>query len=51
MIASNTSFIVAAYVVTWIVILGYLVRLVVKGGHARSALARIRTGQAGEIRS
>ena len=50
MTASNTSFIIAAYVITWIVILGYLVRLVVKGGHARAALARIRAGQAGESR-
>ena len=50
MTESNTSFIVAAYVITWIVILGYLFRLVVKGGHARSALARIRSGQAGESR-
>lgn len=50
MIASNTSFIVAAYAITWIVILGYLFRLVVKGGRARTELARIRTGQAGESR-
>ena len=48
MIASNTSFIVAAYVVTWVVILGYLFRLVVKGGQARSALARIGAGQPAE---
>ena len=48
MIASNTSFIVAAYVITWIVILGYLFRLVVKGGRAHLALARIRAGLAGE---
>ena len=50
MIASNTSFIVAAYVITWIVILGYLFRLVVSSGRARSALARIRAGEAGETR-
>ena len=50
MIASNTSFIVAAYVITWLVIIGYMSRLVVKGGRARSELARIRTGQAGENR-
>lgn len=50
MIASNTSFIVAAYGITWIVILGYLFRLVVTGQRARSALARVRTGQPGESR-
>ena len=50
MIASNTSFIVAAYAITWIVILGYLLRLVVNSGRARAALARMRAGQAEESR-
>ena len=38
--ASNLSFIVAAYAVTWVVLLGYLVRLVRKGGRARAEYER-----------
>jgi CcmD family protein len=34
--ASNQTFIVAAYAITWIVILGYLLRLVRKGARARA---------------
>ena len=38
MIASNQTFIVAAYAVTWIVFAGYLLRLVRAERRARSAL-------------
>ena len=40
MIASNQTFIVAAYAVTWIVLIGYLLRLVRAGLRARTALDR-----------
>jgi CcmD family protein len=32
----NLDFIVAAYSVMWVVVLGYLVRLIRKGGRARA---------------
>ena len=41
MAASNLSFIIAAYAVTWLVILGYLWRLVRKGGRARADYERM----------
>jgi CcmD family protein len=40
MSATNQTFIIAAYAVTWIVILAYLVRLVRKGGRARAEYER-----------
>ena len=40
MIASNETFIIAAYAVTWVVILGYLWRLVRMDGRARAAYER-----------
>ena len=40
MIASNQTFIVAAYAVTWIVLIGYLLRLTRAGYRARTALDR-----------
>ena len=46
MIASNQTFIVAAYAVTWVVLIGYLLRLVRAGQRARTALDRA-TGAAG----
>lgn len=41
MLASNQTFVFAAYAVTWIVILGYLWRLVRKDGRARAGYARV----------
>lgn len=41
MVASNQTFIIAAYAVTWVVILGYLLRLVRKGGRASADYDRI----------
>jgi CcmD family protein len=38
MAASNQTFIVAAYAVTWIVFAGYLLRLARAGRRARTAL-------------
>lgn len=34
---SNQTFIIAAYAVTWVVVLTYLARLVVAGARARAA--------------
>jgi CcmD family protein len=39
--ASNLTFIIAAYAVTWVVLLGYLWRLVRKGGRARAEYERM----------
>ncbi len=33
----NTPFIIAAYSITWLVLLGYLARLITKGSRARAA--------------
>ena len=41
MIEWNQAFIVAAYSVTWVVILGYLARLVRKGSRARAGYDRM----------
>jgi hypothetical protein len=46
--ASNITFIIAAYAVTWIVLLGYLVRLVRKGGRARADYERMEQQRSGE---
>ena len=44
---SNLTFIIAAYAATWLVILGYFVRLVRKGGRARADYERIVSAQQG----
>jgi CcmD family protein len=41
MAGSNLTFIIAAYAVTWIVLLGYLWRLVRRGGRARAEYERM----------
>ena len=46
--ASNLNFIIAAYAVTWLVILGYLGRLVRKGGRAGAEYERIARERSGE---
>jgi CcmD family protein len=48
MVASNQSFIIAAYAVTWIVMLGYLWRLARNGRRARDYLERMANGHSGE---
>jgi CcmD family protein len=40
-IASNQTFIIAAYAVTWLVLLGYMARLVRKGARARASYERM----------
>jgi CcmD family protein len=42
---SNNSYIIAAYAVTWIAILGYAARLMLKGARAEAEFARL-TGEA-----
>jgi CcmD family protein len=39
--SANLTFIIAAYAVTWIVLLGYLGRLVRKGARARADYERM----------
>jgi CcmD family protein len=46
--SSNMTFIIAAYTVTWIVLLGYLLRLVRKGGRARADYERMAQQRNGE---
>ena len=46
--ASNLTFIVAAYSVTWLVLLGYLARLARKGGRARADYERMVQPARGE---
>jgi CcmD family protein len=46
--ASNLNFIIAAYAVAWIVLLGYSLRLVRKGGRARAEYERIAQQRSGE---
>ncbi|MGZ3333240.1 MAG: CcmD family protein [Gemmatimonadaceae bacterium] len=46
--ASNIKFIIAAYTMTWIVLLGYLLRLVRKGGRARADYERMAQQRGGE---
>ncbi len=48
MAASNQAFIIAAYAVTWVVLLGYQWRLVRKGGRARADYERQAHEQSGE---
>jgi CcmD family protein len=45
---SNLTFIIAAYTVTWLVLLGYLARLVRKGGRARAEYERMAQQQGRE---
>ncbi len=42
MIASNETFVIAAYALTWVVLLGYLWRLYGKDSRARADDARVR---------
>jgi CcmD family protein len=45
----NLPFIIAAYSITWLVLLGYLARLITKSSRARAAYdAMVRKGNAGE---
>lgn len=44
---SNLTFIIAAYTVTWVVLLGYLFRLVRKGARARAEYDRVVPARAG----
>lgn len=45
MIASNQTFIIAAYALTWLVMLAYLVRLVRKSARARAEYDRVAPAQ------
>ena len=47
---SNQAFIVAAYAVMWVGLLGYLWRVVRKGGRARAEYERMLQQQGGETR-
>ena len=40
-IASNQTFIIAAYAVTWLVLLGYMAHLVRKGARVRASYERM----------
>ena len=46
--SSNLTFIIAAYAVTWLVMLGYLARLIRKGGRARAEYERMAQLGSGE---
>lgn len=46
--AMDLDFIIAAYSVMWIVVLGYLVRLIRKGSHARTDYDGMVHANAGE---
>jgi CcmD family protein len=48
--ASNQAFIIGAYAVTWVVLLGYMWRLVRKGGNARAGYERMLNQRGGENR-
>ncbi len=45
--SSNLTFIIAAYAVTWIVLLGYLGRLAKKGARARADYDRMAQERSG----
>lgn len=47
---SNETFIIAAYSLTWVVLLGYLVYLVRRTRASRAEHARLAGDRAGEIR-
>lgn len=42
MIASNETFVIAAYALTWLVLLGYAWRLAGRGARVRAEDARVR---------
>ena len=44
MIASNETFVTAAYALTWVVLLGYLWRLHARDARARADEARVHVG-------
>lgn len=44
----NMNFLIAAYSVMWIVVLGYMVRLAVRGSRARSEYDRMAQGSGGD---
>lgn len=48
--ASNEAFIIAAYSITWLVILGYLGRLITKGSRARTDYESMTRKNIGEGR-
>ena len=48
---SNETFIIAAYSLTWVVLLGYLLYLVRRTRASRAEHARLVSGPAGDIRS
>jgi CcmD family protein len=50
MAASNLTFIIAAYAVTWAVLLGYLGRLFRKGSRARAEYERMMQEHGAETR-
>ncbi len=47
MVASNQTFILGAYAVTWVVLLGYQWRLSRKDGRARAEYERMEPDQGG----
>ena len=49
MIASNQTFIIAAYALTWIAMLGYLLHLTRREGRARAGHERVVTGATGRV--
>ena len=49
MIASNETFVIAAYALTWVVLLAYALRLVSKDAGARADHARV-SGRPGDPR-
>jgi CcmD family protein len=50
MVASNQTFIIAAYAVTWVVLLGYQWRLARKDARARAEYERMEREQGGGAR-
>ena len=46
----NRTFLIAAYTVMWVVVGGYLVRLIVKGSRARADYEAMRRANSGEDR-
>lgn len=49
MIASNQTFIIAAYALTWVTMLGYLLHLARRDARARAAHARVAAGAGGRV--
>jgi len=43
----NRTFVIAAYAVMWTVVLGYLIRLTVKGSRVRAEYDRVAAAQSG----